>query len=228
MSYKYCCCGVHVHVGTFIIALICLIYSTLSILGGASVFYKVTNTGTANGTESWFPGFPEFAKDFMKYGYIYFYTIGSLIESILLFLTSILLIWGNRARKPWLYWFFIIYQLLSLLIAFARLIAVLYVLLNELLSESDKTREQREQGILAISFIAFLLVLLFCFQFYFLWVVVRGRKFLVEERKMQKSVVNNYNPYHSGGTLVDQPYYQYHRQWDSGHRPPNSPSYVYY
>ncbi|KAI6191041.1 hypothetical protein M3Y97_00184700 [Aphelenchoides bicaudatus] len=222
MTYIYCCCGLHVHVGTFIIGLICVLYSALSIFAGASVIY--VSNGNSNVSDfSW----PSFSQHFVNYAY--YYTIGSMIENILLLLTSIILICGNRLRKPALYWPFIIYQILSLLISLARLIAVVYVLIKTMFDENEpvKTREQREQGILAISFLAFILILLFCFQFYFIWVVVRGRRFLVEERRIEKSVMNNYNPYHSGGTLVD-PYYQYHRQWQHGHRPSSSPSYVYY
>jgi hypothetical protein len=65
--------------------------------------FKNTNENGTGGVT-----FPEFAREFANYAY--FYIIGSLIESVILLLTSILLVWGNRARKSVLYWPFIIYQ----------------------------------------------------------------------------------------------------------------------
>lgn len=60
-----------------------------------------------------------------------------------------------------------------LLITLAQLIAVVYVLIHTLINEQGKTREQQEQSILAFLLIAFILIILFCLQFYFIWVVVR-------------------------------------------------------
>jgi hypothetical protein len=85
--------------------------------------------------------------------------------------------------------------------------------------------QERQQSIIGISIALAVLIILFLVELYFVCVVIRARKFLVEERNIQKSVAY-YGSYPGGQWVEQQPHYYHGYHYGGGRR--NVPTYVYY
>ncbi|KAI6240421.1 hypothetical protein M3Y99_00474400 [Aphelenchoides fujianensis] len=219
-SSNYCCCQYHVHCGSLFIGILCTILSLLSLAFG-SVGYGV---GVNQKLDDFLP---KFLSPYAHY--LFGFAIGGLIETILLLLCSVLLVVGNRARKPALYWPWIVFAFLHLFFSLLRLLLFVFVLIYTATQEiKGMSKADREHSFLFLTLLTSLLIVLFSCELYFVFVVIRGRRFLVEEQNTQKVI---YREQYGGGEYAAYFPHLYNRRTDypwAGHRPNSTPSYVYY
>ncbi|KAI6206160.1 hypothetical protein M3Y94_00875400 [Aphelenchoides besseyi] len=218
MGSYYTACSIHCHTGTFIIGLLCLLLSLVSLIFGGIGYGVSVNQDLRE-------LLPNFLQKYAKY--IFGFTVSGLVETLLLFIVSTVLLISNRTRRPLGYWPFIIFAFFHLFFSLFRILLFVFVLVYTATQEiNGMNKTDREHGLLGLSILTALLIVFFCLEAYFVSVVVRGRQFLLDERKTQKVVYRHYN---GGGEYdVYSPYRHTDFPFANG-RPHNmQQSYVYY
>jgi len=221
-----CLCGQHVHKGTFIIGIILLVLGLLSLFNGIwpSLFgigeqeYVMNGNHTQrNGTTR--GGDPFAALVNAGLGLTRGLGLGFGILSLIF---TALMLYGNRKRKPVLYWPYLALQIINIILMVVLLVFLIGSALLMFVSPSSFGMKSPGNILTAVIALAISLgiALLFAIQVYFFFIVPnRSRKLMTEE--LREPTVTRVGQH----TTVDVPITQTY-QPASHHQNPNFSSYA--
>ncbi|KAI6223147.1 hypothetical protein M3Y99_01459900 [Aphelenchoides fujianensis] len=190
MVKELCCCGMHVHKGAFIIAIISIVFDVLNLFGGvftatsannATLSFYNQNT-TANGTADPAVVFLQGLQNRVPVN-----ATGSILLNVLSIIFAVVLIVGIKKRKPAFYWPFLVWTALGVILA-AIVCVILFVASIVLFVNPDSFEMKHSENVYAgvITLVVALIVLLaVAIKFYFMFHVPnRSRQVMVEDLRL--------------------------------------------
>ncbi|KAI6240391.1 hypothetical protein M3Y99_00471300 [Aphelenchoides fujianensis] len=169
MASDFCWCGVHVHKGTLVLAILCLIGVILAILGDV---YLIGRNDITTGETLDYVLFSVRSRAF-------YHAIWDILLNTIVAIACLMLIYGNRRRKPSFYIPFLIIGYFELGFQIAKVP-------GKVAEIPEEERSPTFFGILAAIGIAIIIFMIDC---YFLFVVIRGRRYLLNARAGRHNVL---------------------------------------
>ncbi|KAI6169968.1 hypothetical protein M3Y97_01168700 [Aphelenchoides bicaudatus] len=185
MVKETCLCGVSVHKGTLIAAIVCLIGSVLVIANSAAQLASSKNI-VATTNSSIVPTTSIEKLIDMFHSSTNTYPVLNLIISIIGALFIGLLIYGNRTRKPEFYRPFLILMVIDIILGVFAIIGLFVCAIVAFVKPSafGLDAEQGRVTGLAYMLTMFFIIFVYWLHFYFyLLVPNRSRKLLIEEQQ---------------------------------------------
>jgi len=193
MVPERCLCGVHVHKGTLIVAIVCLIGNLIVI--GSSLFQLIAGKTNetipyANATHN----SSSYDKMYEIYNkYVNSMPIVNFVVGLLVLILILLLIYGNRARKPQFYRPFLYLMIVDIVLGALIVVLAIIAAIVAFASPSTFGLKPDEASGLGVAYLIIALVLgvVYLLHFYFYYLVVNRSKNLLIEEELAAQVGTN-------------------------------------